>query len=52
MLELFTKTLSRFFGSKAESDLKVLNPILENIKAAYENIKVLTNDELRNAVES
>lgn len=39
--------LSKLFGTKSDRDLKELNPILDEIKAAYEQIKDLSNDELR-----
>ncbi|HXK74642.1 MAG TPA: preprotein translocase subunit SecA, partial [Bacteroidales bacterium] len=39
--------LSKLFGTKAERDLKELNPLLQNTLVAYEDIKQLTNDELR-----
>lgn len=39
--------LGSIFGNKAERDMKELRPYLEKIKAEYEKIKVLSNDELR-----
>jgi len=39
--------LSKLFGTKAERDLKELNPLLQNTLVVYEDIKQLTNDELR-----
>ena len=39
--------LSKLFGTKSDRDLKELNPILEEIKAAYEQIRGLDNDGLR-----
>ena len=39
--------LSGFFGKKSDKDLKVLMPEVEKIHQAYEKIKTLTNDELR-----
>ena len=39
--------LAKLFGTKADRDLKQLNPIKDSILEAYEDIKKLTNDELR-----
>ena len=39
--------LSKLFGTKSDRDLKELNPILEEVKAAYEQVKDLDNDGLR-----
>ena len=39
--------LSKLFRTKSDRDLKELNPILEQIKAAYEQVKGLDNDGLR-----
>ncbi|MBR6918796.1 MAG: preprotein translocase subunit SecA, partial [Bacteroidales bacterium] len=39
--------LSKLFGTKSDRDLKELNPILDEIKAAYEQVKGLDNDSLR-----
>lgn len=41
----------RIFGSKAERDLKELNPILEKILQAYKRIDTLTDDRLREESE-
>ncbi len=38
---------AKFFGTKSQRDLKQLNPILEKCLAAYDEVKNLTNDELR-----
>lgn len=39
--------LTQLFGSKSERDLKALVPIQKKILEAYEEIKQLSNDELR-----
>ena len=39
--------LSKLFGTKSDRDLKELNPILDEIKDAYEQRKELDNDGLR-----
>jgi preprotein translocase subunit SecA len=42
------KLLQKLFGDKSTRDIKEINPILHHIKDAYEIIKNLSNDELRN----
>jgi preprotein translocase subunit SecA len=39
--------LAKLFGDKSSRDIKEINPVLSKIKAAYEDISKLTNDELR-----
>ncbi len=39
--------LSKLFGTKAEKDLKALQPLLHQTLETYETIKLLSNDELR-----
>ena len=46
-MSLIIDIISKFFGSKSERDIKAIMPIVEKIKAAYENMGSLTNDELR-----
>ena len=41
----FNDILKKFFGNKAQRDLKEIEPWVEKIKHAYENIKTLSNDE-------
>ncbi len=48
----FNDILKKFFGNKAQRDLKEIEPYVELIKKAYEEIKNLSNDELRNRTES
>ncbi|MBK8845633.1 MAG: hypothetical protein IPO27_03345 [Bacteroidetes bacterium] len=48
MLDILNKTLGKIFGTKAEKDLKELNPIVAQTNAAWEGIKNLSNDALRN----
>jgi preprotein translocase subunit SecA len=43
-----TKFLQSLFGSKSTRDMKLILPLVEKIKAAYPEIKALSNDELRN----
>lgn len=47
MLSVINKTISKFFGSKAQSDLKELSPIVEQVNAIYSQLHNLSNDELR-----
>ncbi|MDR1055167.1 MAG: preprotein translocase subunit SecA [Prevotellaceae bacterium] len=46
-MNIINLILSKFLGSKAEKDLKTINPYLDKIKAAYSKIEKLSNDELR-----
>ena len=39
--------LKSLFGDKSSRDMKLIQPIVEQVKAEYENIKKLSNDELR-----
>lgn len=39
--------LKKLFGTKSDRDMKELRPVLEDIKAAYDSIMTLSNDELR-----
>ena len=48
----FNDVLKKFFGNKAQRDLKEIEPYVERIKAAYEGIAKLTNDELRAHTET
>src|SRR5690554_5107945 len=41
------KVLSKLFGSKSERDIKQVRPLVEKIKAEYDKLQALTNDELR-----
>lgn len=41
------KVLSKLFGSKSERDIKQVRPLVEKIKAEYDKLQTLTNDELR-----
>ncbi len=39
--------LNKFFGKKSDKDIKETWPTVEKVKAEYENIKNISNDELR-----
>ncbi len=43
----FNKILQSLFGNKSTRDMKLIQPYVEKVKAEYENIKQLSNDELR-----
>ncbi|MBP1676948.1 MAG: protein translocase subunit secA [Bacteroidetes bacterium] len=48
----FNDILKKLFGNKALRDLKEIEPYVERIKAAYEKIKDMSNDELRAHTEA
>ena len=39
--------LKKLFGTKSDRDMKELNPIVDGIQKVYEQIALLSNDELR-----
>ncbi|MBE0637921.1 MAG: preprotein translocase subunit SecA [Bacteroidales bacterium] len=41
------KIIKQLFGTKADKDMKEIDPLLNEILTAYETIKTLSNDELR-----
>ena len=41
------KILKSLFGDKSSRDMKLIQPIVEQVKVAYPEIKALSNDELR-----
>src|SRR3712207_3112423 len=41
------KFLQSIFGNKSSRDMKLIQPLVEQVKAAYPAIKELSNDELR-----
>ncbi len=43
----FNNLLKSLFGDKSTRDMKHIQPIVEKVKAAYPEIKALTNDQLR-----
>ncbi|HZK68852.1 MAG TPA: preprotein translocase subunit SecA, partial [Paludibacter sp.] len=48
----FNDFLGKIFGSKGQRDLKEITPFVDKIKAVYDEIASLTNDELRARTES
>lgn len=43
----FNKILKAIFGDKSSRDLKLIQPLVDKIKAAYPEIQALSNDDLR-----
>ncbi len=52
MLDQISKFLTTIFGTKSERDLKKIWPIVDEIKSFEEEIKTLTDDELKQKTES
>jgi preprotein translocase subunit SecA len=48
----FNDFLGKLFGSKDKRDLKEISPIVDKIKAVYDEISKLSNDELRSRTET
>jgi len=46
-MNFLNKTLGLFLGNKYERDLKEINPFVEKVKAEYDKLTDLTNDQLR-----
>ena len=46
-MDIASKIIKLFFGSKADKDRKEITPYVEKIKAIYPKISALSNDELR-----
>ena len=40
----FNKLLQSLFGNKSSKDMKLIQPLVEKVKAAYSEIKALSND--------
>ena len=43
----FNKLLKSLFGDKSSRDMKLIQPLVEKVKAVYPEIQKLSNDELR-----
>ena len=41
------KIIGKLFGNKSTRDMKLIQPIVEQVKEAYKTIDQLNNDELR-----
>ncbi len=48
----FNDFLGKILGNKAQRDLKEITPFVDRIKAVYEEIVILSNDELRAHTET
>lgn len=48
----FNDFLGKILGNKGTRDLKEISPVVDKIKAVYESIVALTNDELRARTET
>ena len=47
MLDFVNKTISKVFGSKAQSDLKKLEPYIGRVNNIFDELTSISNDELR-----
>jgi len=47
MLNFINKGLAKLFGSKSEKDIKEVMPIVERIRGEYEQLKTISDEELR-----
>ena len=47
MLDFINKSIGKLFGNKSQKDIKEIQPIVEKILAAGEQLKNISNDELR-----
>ena len=43
----FVEIITKLFGNKAQKDMRAIQPVVEQIKAQYEIIDALSNDDLR-----
>ena len=43
----FLEIITKLFGNKAQKDMHAIQPIVDRIKAEYETIDALSNDDLR-----
>jgi preprotein translocase subunit SecA len=47
MLNFLTKSVTKFFGTKSERDVKELTPYVGKVNAEFEKLRSLTHDQLR-----
>ena len=52
MLDQISNFLTSIFGTKSERDLKKIWPIVDEIKSFEDDIKALSDDELKQKTES
>jgi preprotein translocase subunit SecA len=50
-MDIFNNILGSLFGNKSTRDLKEVTPLLNKVREAYEHVKPLSNDELRQLSE-
>ena len=43
----FNRFMKSLFGDKSTRDMKLIQPLVEEVKKAYPAIQALSNDELR-----
>ena len=43
----FNKILQALFGNKSSRDMKLIQPLVEKVKVTYDELKALSNDQLR-----
>ena len=43
----FNQILQALFGNKSSRDMKLIQPLVEKVKATYDELKALSNDQLR-----
>ena len=48
----FNKFLKALFGDKSSRDMKLIQPFVEKVKAAYPEIEKLSNDQLRERTQA
>ncbi len=47
MLDFLTKSITNLFGNKSDRDIKVLNPIVEEVNKEFALLAALSHDQLR-----
>ena len=47
-MSIFSKVIGKVFGNKADKDLKVLLPYVEQINTEYEPLSALSDENLKN----
>jgi preprotein translocase subunit SecA len=47
MLDFLTKSITNLFGNKSDRDIKILNPIVDEINAEFAKLATISHDELR-----
>ncbi len=43
----FNDLLKKFFGTKSDKDIKIIFPVVEQVKLVYDTLQQLSNDQLR-----